>query len=145
MTLYTWCNFDIEFKLPPPHTPIRDENGTITAATDWLGNTFRVGQRVLYAIHDGDSQQMALGTVIKIVSEGDRQVYGFRLAEAGEEADFVNEINDEKHHWVRVPQTTENLAVSVKTEQTSNTWDNRKRTRATWVKSSNITAFPNLA
>jgi hypothetical protein len=46
-----------------PNELIRDPNGKVIAATDWLGNPLRVGDRVAYCISAGRGQQMAIGVL----------------------------------------------------------------------------------
>lgn len=52
-----------------PNNPRRDAAGQIIAATDWLGNEFKLGDRVLYCISAGRGQQMAIGIVKEMTAE----------------------------------------------------------------------------
>jgi hypothetical protein len=96
------------------------------SAVDWLGNTFRLGERVMYCIGAGRGQMMAVGTVKQI-----RALDGLRW------------------HWDRetntrsqIPHTT--VEVQVLTEKTSGGWNNKERSKPAWVNPMNITALNNL-
>lgn len=104
MSDYTWH----------PSAPVFDTDGACVGATDWRGNRFRVGDKVMYCIGAGRGQVMAIGEVLqmehKTVKWGDR--------------------------------TRDEFRVQVLTEATSGSWGNEKRTRPAWVNEMNITAIP---
>lgn len=103
-----------------PHSPDYDEQGNPVSAVDWQGNRFHLGQLVYYCIGAGRGQLMAVGTVVKIrVKDGESW--------NGETKQFVE--------------------VSVHTRKTAGSWDNKERSKPTWVNPINITApvDPNLA
>ncbi len=49
-----------------PINPVRDSNGVVVEATDWLGNQVRVGEKVIYCISAGRGQQMAIGVLLEL-------------------------------------------------------------------------------
>ncbi len=101
-----------------PRDPEFNEDGDCCAATDWLGQRFAVGDRVMYCVGAGRGQMMAIGRVVKIeatpgrVWDNEVCAYGYRFR------------------------------VQVLTERTSGCWNNKRRSRPAWVNEMNITALP---
>lgn len=100
-----------------PSLPELDQDGTVLAATDWLGNRFAVGELVLYCVKDGQGQMMALGRVLKIKTET-------------------------KYDYFSNP--FELVSVQVLTAKTSGQSNNTTRTKPAWVNPLNITAIKGL-
>lgn len=110
-----------------------DETGLV-GGIDWLGNEFRIGERVMYCIGAGRGQMMAIGEVVQIrpkpVTEWvNRDEYAEWRAGTREEYRTRYEIIDAM------------IEVQVLTKRTSGHWDNKARTRAAWVNEMNITAL----
>jgi hypothetical protein len=99
----------------------RDEFGKIVSAKDWLGNTVRVGEKVLYCIAAGRGQMMAIGTLLEI-----------------------NIVEREYGDWCdpSIKHVERELKTKVLTEKTSGQWNNEKRTKPANVNPMNITALP---
>lgn len=100
------------------------------SAVDWLGNPFRLGDRVMYCIAAGRGQMMALGRVQQI--------------RATEVDDWDYRIVDGERKWTKEGKRWE-VEVLVLTLKTSGNWGNEKRTKPAWVNPMNITAFINPA
>lgn len=122
-----------------PSAPVTDESGTVVAATDWLGNTFRLGEQVAYCIAAGHGQMMAIGEVVKIESET-REGWDYELAAEGDEVAYVD--TDRNLSYKRVPSDDVRVRVQVRTLRTSGSWNNEKRSKPAWVNPMNITALP---
>lgn len=140
--LYAFARLDQELRMPSPSHPERNDSGEIIAARDWLGNRFAVGERVIYCIHSGDTQKMAVGVVEKIESIRTRERLGWRLTPPGEQPDKTMTIDGASVDFSKVRVPYEELRVAVLTLRTSDTWHDRQRTKAAWVKPNNITAIP---
>ncbi|GGN40270.1 hypothetical protein FHR83_007072 [Actinoplanes campanulatus] len=123
-----------------PSSPEYDENGAPVSAVDWLGNRFRVGERVIYCIGAGRGQQMAVGEVkqIKVEQRIGRRA---REAEPGEDADFIADWLTPPRPMVRYEEPYEVITVQVLTERASG-WSGSKRSKPAWVNPMNITALP---
>jgi hypothetical protein len=61
-----------------PTNPEYDGNECV-AATDWLGNRFRVGEVVMYCVGAGRGQMMAIGRVLKIDYDATRPYDSFKI------------------------------------------------------------------
>lgn len=120
-----------------PKAPQRDAEGVVVAATDWLGNTFTLGEPVMYCIGAGRGQMMAVGEVIKIVSEAKQRSY-MRPAEEGETPATTNSDGG----WVWDDLDYDDVRVLVRTLRTSGRYDNDPRSKPAWVNPMNITALP---
>lgn len=106
-----------------PHSPIRNEDGEIVSAVDWLGNRFSVGEYVIYAVGAGRGQLMAYGKVLKII---------------GEKKTLWD--HEKMEHY-----EGEAISVQVLTEQTSSDWGGEwsgKRKRPAMINPLNVTALP---
>lgn len=101
----------------------------VLGATDWRGNTFSVGDEVMYCIGAGHGQMMALGVIQQMRA---REVND-RLVEPAD------------HPADRVWSKRWDIEVQVLTHATSGGWNNEKRTRPAWVNPMNITALQGLA
>ena len=77
----------------------------VDSAVDWLGNRFRVGEKVIYCIGAGRGQMMAIGTVVKMRAEN------------------VKIYHDPKG------QVRTDVTVQVLTEKSSGHWGDERRTR----------------
>ncbi len=120
-----------------PNAPQLDAEGIVVAATDWLGNTFRVGEQVMYCIGAGRGQMMAIGEVVKIDSE--RTTRGFlRHATPEETPDVIRD--DERWVWDDLPY--DDVRVMVRTLRTSGRFREEPRSKPAWVNPMNITALP---
>lgn len=109
-------------------TPEEDSEGRllhVVGAQDWLGGTFRVGDRVMYCIGAGQGQMMAIGVVQKMRAKMVQRT----------------QWDPSSMSWVQNVSIWE-IEVQVITEKTSSGWNNEKRTRAAWVNPMNITALP---
>ncbi len=107
-----------------PHSPLRNSEGEVISAVDWLGNRFSVGDRVLYCVGAGRGQLMAYGKVLWIKAEA-KPVWDYAAKKWREDLETVT--------------------VQVLTERTSGNWGNEKRTRPALVNPLNITAIvPNM-
>lgn len=96
------------------------------SAVDWLGNTFSLGDKVMYCIGAGRGQMMAIGTVRQIRSR-EVTLYGW---------------NPETRERMSEPGVE--VEVQVLTEKTSGHWDNEGRSKPAWVNPMNITALAEL-
>lgn len=105
-------SFEIQ-RLP---RPVYDDTGVLVAAQDWLGSTFRVGDRVIYCITSNPGGRMAIGVVTRL-------------------EELILERGHGRPDWREV-------RVQVRTERTSESYDFGKRARPAWVTASNITALP---
>jgi hypothetical protein len=129
-----------------PHTPVFSDTPTfiqrykdygermrtdVISATDWLGNSFAVGDTVLYCIGAGRGQMMAVGTIqqMRALERTNNRRWGGERDEAG------------RPIFEPLPNTWE-VEVQVLTAKTSGSFDNAKRTRPAWVNPMNITALP---
>ncbi len=119
-----------------PHSPVFSDTPTyyqprswsdeqwrtdVLSAVDWLGHTFKVGERVMYCIGAGRGQMMALGTVQQI------------RAKPGKHWDL------ETRRYVE--EGVFDVEVQVLTEKTSGHWGNKERSKPAWVNPMNITAI----
>lgn len=95
------------------------------SAVDWLGNTFKLGDRVMYCIGAGRGQMMALGTVKQIRTKN-----------------VVFYSYDSSKGRYQVPGVE--VEVQVLTEKTSGNWNNGERTKPAWVNPMNVTALENI-
>lgn len=117
---------------------IRDQDGNLLALTDWLGRTYRVGDRVMYCIGAGRGQMMAIGRILKFREEPDWR-WRYRDPEPGEEPNW-NFAGSK----VRYREDYIEYGVQVLTERTSGHYDNEQRTRPAWVNIMNITVVADL-
>ncbi len=106
----------------PPFPVFRPGSGELVAARDWLGNTFAVGDVVLYCVGADRGQMMAVGRVVKL-----------EIPELGYDAQRAIDSGREVRREV---------CVQVLTAKTSGHWGNGPRTRPAWVNPMNITALP---
>lgn len=123
-----------------PHSPVYSDEPTfyqahewgdkwrtdVLSAVDWLGNIFRLGEKVMYCIGAGRGQMMAIGTVKQIRT---------RQYEA-------NRWDQESKSYYKVSMVE--IEVQVLTERTSGHWDNEKRSKPAWVNPMNVTSLNNL-
>lgn len=122
-----------------PRVAERNEKGDVVAAIDWLGNTFRIGDQVVYCISAGRGQMLAIGKVLRFkCTTLEHMVY--RPAVEGETANYRSEYNGEE--FVRVRQLYDSVTVQVHTLKTSGRWNNKTRSKPAWVNPMNITAIP---
>ncbi len=119
---------------------IRDTYGNLVALTDWLGQLYRVGQRVMYCIGAGRGQMMAIGVIQQFREEPDSR-WNYRDPEPGEEPNHSGYMGRPQVK-TRIDFTV--YSVQVLTERTSGHWNNQQRTRPAWVNIMNITALPDL-
>lgn len=107
----------------------------VLSAVDWLGNTFKLGDKVIYCIGAGRGQMMAIGTV--------RQI----RAKDVQYRDWSQSALDDKTGQSRetVVKTRTEIEVQVLTEKTSGHWGNRERTKPAWVNPMNVTSLENIA
>lgn len=103
-----------KYNVSHPPFPVWEGN-QLVAATDWLGNQFKVGDIVLYCISAMRSQLMAYGEVVDI------------------------KLADRARGWV---SGQDEVKVQVRTIKTAGRWNNQERTRPVWVLSMNVTAMP---
>lgn len=92
----------------------------VDSAVDWLGNRFRVGEKVIYCIGAGRGQMMAIGTVVKMRAENVKI----------------------RSYYEPKEETRVDVTVQVLTEKSSGYWGDAPRTRPAWVNPMNITALP---
>ncbi len=109
-----------------PTAPELDAAGEVIAATDWLGNSFTVGDLVMYCIGAGRGQMMAIGRVLKMKTETKKRYAG----------------RDENGVQLYAPY--DDITVQVFTYRTSGAWDNGQRTRPAWINPMNVTAITGL-
>lgn len=101
------------YKVTNAPFPIWDGD-KLVGGTDWLGNEFRIGDTVMYAVSAGRGQMMAYG-VVTDMKMGDGHPFH---------------------------QRTDLVHVAVHTVKTSGQWNNGARTKPAWVNPINITAIP---
>lgn len=125
------------------HTALTDprfEDGVCIGATDWLGQRFEVGDKVLYCIGAGRGQMMAIGVIKKMTAEVKQKLYT-REVEPGEEPDYIADWLPQPRGFKRMSRPYWEIAVQVLTTKTSG-YDMNQRTRPAWVNPMNITALP---
>jgi hypothetical protein len=108
-----------------PNKAALDQDESVVAATDWLGNRFKIGDVVMYCISAGRGQMMAFGRVQKM---------RFPEFDVGQHWDNATMA------YTPLDTSERQVEVQVLTESTSGNWNNEKRTRASWVNPMNITA-----
>lgn len=105
----------------------------VISAVDWLGHTFKVGDKVMYCISAGRGQMMAIGEVKQIRA---RQEPRYR---------WENHPDPEQTGRQRVlTGHVDVVEVQVLTERTSGGWNNKERTKPAWVNPMNITSLANI-
>lgn len=126
-----------------PHTPGYDGN-KVVSAVDWRGNTFRVGEEVLYCISAGRGQMMAIGIVLAIKVE---QLFRSENVECDSD-DPDGQVRpwfDPDHYYKTIKTPYDDITVQVRTLKTSGRWSNQERTKPAWVNPMNITAITPVA
>lgn len=96
------------------------------SAVDWLGNTFKLGDMVIYCIGAGSGQIMAVGEVQQIRTMS-TTVWKYD--------------HKTKQRWTEPDVEVE---VLVLTKKTSSYSENQERAKPAWVNPMNITALANI-
>lgn len=125
----------------PGEPAIRDNDGTLLALTDWRGNTYRIGDTVMYCISAGRGQMMAEGRIVQFREEPAWR-WNLRTPEPGDEPNYHTHGGTP---YIRQREDYVVYGVQVLTSRTSGRWNNEARTRPAWVNEMNITALPILA
>ncbi len=121
-----------------PHSPGYEGN-KVVSAVDWRGNTFRVGDQVIYCIGAGRGQMMAVGTVLQI--KVDRLFRTDAVTTDSDDPDAYTQPWFKPGRYlkdIRIPY--DDVKVQVRTLKTSGRWDNQERSKPAWVNPMNITA-----
>lgn len=135
-----------------PHSPVYEfvegsGKSVCVQATDWLGNTFRLGDQVIYCIGAGRGQMMAIGEVTQIVSDHKSRTTWRHPVSADEPTVLRDTYIYATRSYAETPMVEtleewDEIAVQVLTKMTSGHWNNEQRTRRAWVNPMNITALP---